>query len=139
MIISENTKEKITSPNAAARIMTTILQTESEIDKDKEHFWVIGLNTQNIIKYIELVSLGCLNKNLVHPREIYRLAISQGVSSIIGIHNHPSGSVEESNEDVALTTQLIEAGKILGIELLDHIIIGGNEPDNFKSLKIQVK
>jgi DNA repair protein RadC len=84
----------------------------------KEHFWVIGLNTRCAIQYIDLASLGTLNASLVHPREVFRFAIFKAVSSVILSHSHPS------EDDLAITKHLTEAGKILGIEVLDHIIIG---------------
>jgi len=93
-----------------------------EIEQGKERFYCIGLTTANKIKYIDIVSTGTLNYNIVHPREVFRTAILAGVSSLIIAHNHPSNSVEPSPEDIALTKRLEEAGKILGIKILDHII-----------------
>jgi len=99
----------------------------------KEHFWVIGLSTRNAIQYIDLVSLGTLNASLVHPREVFRFSILKAVSSIILSHNHPSGDAEPSEEDMRITRRLVEAGKIIGIEVIDHIVIG--DRDNFYSFK----
>ena len=73
---------------------------------------------------MELVSLGTLNASLVHPREVYRRAIKAGASALIIGHSHPSGDCEPSEDDVSLTRRLVEAGKIIGIEILDHIIVG---------------
>ncbi len=72
----------------------------------------------------DLITVGILNASLVHPREVYRRAIKEGASTIILAHNHPSGNSEPSEEDKEITTRLIEAGKIIGIELVDHVIIG---------------
>lgn len=77
MEIQVREKIQITNPEKVFRIMQNILKSENEIDRDKEHFWVIGLNAKNVIKYIELVSLGILDASLVHPREIFRLAITK--------------------------------------------------------------
>lgn len=93
----------------------------------KEQFHVIILNTAGQVIRTELVSEGTLNSSLVHPREVYRTAIIESAASIIGLHNHPSGNPEPSNEDIAITKQLIEAGRILNIPFHDHIIIAGNQ------------
>ena len=103
-------KEKVTSPDKIYNIFKAILEKEKEennIDFDKEHVWTIGLKSNNTIKYIELVSLGNLNSSIVHPREIYRFAIMQAVSSLILVHNHPSGEAYPSKEDIELTNTRI--------------------------------
>ena len=89
----------------------------------KEKFWVVGLNVRKCIVYIELVALGTLNVCPVQAREVYRFAIKKAVSDIIVVHSHPSGDPEPSEDDIAITKRLHEAGKILGIELVDHIIV----------------
>jgi DNA repair protein RadC len=106
-----------------AHLFQKILSNENEIDQDKEHVWVMGLNTRNCVKYVELVSLGTLEASLVQPRETYRMAILKGVKSIIFAHNHPSGETQPSEEDKAITQKLFHAGNILGINLLDHVIV----------------
>jgi len=126
-------KHEITDPVSVAGILQSILKTESLIDRDKEHFWTVGLNTRNVVKYIDLTSLGTLNASLVHPREVFRLAVMKGMANIILGHNHPSGSIEPSEEDQRITRRLVEAGRILGIEVLDHVIIGNNHHLSFKA------
>ena len=123
MIVSQK-HQKVTSPQSLANVLQAILDNESEIDKQKEHLWTIGLNTKNVVQYVELVSLGILDASLVHPREVFRLAVSKGVSSIVVGHNHPSGDITPSKEDLAVTKRLREAGQVLGIPVLDHVIIG---------------
>ena len=135
MIVKENTKQKVNSAFEVSRILSAILDTDSEIDRDKEHFWIIGLNTKNAIKFIDLVSLGTLTASVVHPREVFRLAVNRGVANIIAGHNHPSGDPAPSRDDVAVTERLKKAGDILGIALLDHVIIGSD--GQFTSLKEQ--
>jgi len=136
MIIALKQKnKKIESPRETAEILYSILRKEGEIDKDKEHFWVIGLNARNYIEYIELVSLGILDANLVHPRETFRMAVMKGVASLILGHNHPSGKAEPSNADIEITKRLIKAGKILGIEVLDHIVIERTKSKKYYSFK----
>ena len=98
----------------------------------KEHFWAILLNTRNqIIKTVE-ISVGSLDTSIVHPRELFKEAIAASASSIIAAHNHPSGNPEASQDDIKLSRRLKEAGELVGIELVDHIIIGNG---NFISLK----
>ena len=123
MIISEK-PDKITSPLDVALIMQTIIAAEHETDQEREHFWAIGLNADNHIKYIELVSLGCLDRAWITPRETFRLAMLRACKSMIVCHNHPSGNITPSIEDGLFTKQIAEAGQILGIKVLDHIIIG---------------
>ena len=127
MKIRGYTKRKITCSKAVAEICAAVLSTECEIDRNKEHFWSIGLTTANKIKYVELVTLGLLNQTVVHSRELFRMAIMQGVASVIVCHNHPSGDVKASMEDRQKTSELIQAGKIIGIQLLDHVIIGEDD------------
>ena len=124
MLIEEFKEQYVKCSDSVADICYAILKTESEIDQDKEHFWSIGLDASNKVKYIELVSLGILNQAITAPREVFRLAIVQGVLSLIACHNHPSGSLQPSSEDRKFTGQLHRAGEIIGIKLLDHVIIG---------------
>ncbi|HHV35484.1 MAG TPA: DNA repair protein RadC [Syntrophomonadaceae bacterium] len=91
---------------------------------DREHFRVMLLNTKNRVLGIETVSIGSLNASLVHPREVFKRAIQRSAASVILVHNHPSGDPSPSPEDVEITQRLCEAGRIIGIEILDHIIIG---------------
>jgi len=93
-------------------------------DQDREMFIVIGLDTRNIPCYREIVSIGTLNNTVVHPREVFKKAVMLSCNSIILAHNHPSGDPEPSEEDKTTTHQLVEAGKILGIQVLDHVILG---------------
>jgi len=126
-------KQTVTNPQTVQGVLSKVLNSENEVDRMKEHFWVIGLSTRNAIQYIDLVSLGTLNASLVHPREVFRFSIIKAVSSIILSHNHPSGNAEPSEEDLKITRRLVEAGKIIGIEVLDHIVIG--DRDSFYSFK----
>ena len=131
MVIAKSKYEKkskqITDPGAVYEVFTAIIKAEHETDRDKEHFWVIGLNTRNSIKYIELVSLGTLGASLVHCREVYRSAIVNAVSNLILVHNHPSGYPQPSDEDLSITRRLTDAGTIIGIQILDHVVIGNAE------------
>ncbi|HQD76774.1 MAG TPA: JAB domain-containing protein, partial [Bacillota bacterium] len=90
-------------------------------------------NTRNQVIGVDRVSVGTLNSSAVHPRELFRNAIKRSAASIILVHNHPSGDPTPSREDVEVTGRLIDAGKIIGIDVLDHIIIGDNRFTSFKA------
>lgn len=98
----------------------------------KEHFIVLYLDTKNQEIKKQVVSIGTLNFSVVHPREVFEEAVRSLSASVIISHNHPSGSVEPSEEDLRLTKRLVEAGKILGIEVLDHVIISKEKYFSFK-------
>lgn len=93
-------------------------------DKLQEHFYCVYLDTKNQIIKDKLLFIGTINQSLVHPREVFKEAYLLSASSIICIHNHPSGNVNPSNNDIIITKQLREVGLLLGINVLDHIIIG---------------
>ncbi len=103
-------------------------------DLDREHFKVMLLNTKNQVLKIETVSVGSLNASVVHPRECFKLAVAASANGIICAHNHPSGDPTPSQEDRDLTRRLVEAGDVLGIQLLDHVILGGH---GFVSLRAE--
>ena len=101
-------------------------------DPNKEFFIALYLNTKNGVLKQEVISIGSLNANVVHPREIFKTACMISASSIIVAHNHPSGDPAPSREDIEITKKLYEAGKMMGIELLDHVIIGYDRNYGFK-------
>lgn len=91
---------------------------------DREHFWALALNTKNrLIKIVE-VSIGSLNASIVHPRELFKEAVRCSAASVVVVHNHPSGDPTPSSADIHLTQRLVRAGDVLGIEVLDHVVIG---------------
>lgn len=98
----------------------------------QEHFVVLGLNTKNQVMFRETVFIGSLNASIVHPRECFRHLIRRSCASAIVSHNHPSGNPDPSREDIEVTKRLSEAGKIMGVEILDHIIVGA---ERYISLK----
>ena len=102
----------------------------------KEHFRVVLLDTKNQIIVAEEISVGTLNASIVHPRDVFKAAIKRNANSIILIHNHPSGDPTPSNEDINITNRLLEAGNLIGIRVLDHIIIGDNKYISFKEKNI---
>jgi DNA repair protein RadC len=98
----------------------------------REVFCVFLLDNRNRIYRADVVSLGTVNGTLVHPREVFSSAIQHRATAIICSHNHPSGTIEPSQDDIELTCRLAEAGKIVGIELLDHVIIAGRQAYSFR-------
>ncbi len=115
--VKEAKGELVNSPQSIAKIMNV------EAKADREHFWVLHLNTKNKVIEKELVSIGSLNNALVHPREVFRKAVINSTSSIITVHNHPSNTLKPSSEDLEIWEKLKEAGKVLAIELIDNLII----------------
>jgi DNA repair protein RadC len=120
-------KANLNSPGEVASFLMAEM-----LGLQKEYFNTILLNTKNQILAIEEISVGSLNSSIVHPREVFNPAIKKSAGSIILVHNHPSGDPTPSREDIDVTARLIEAGKILGIHVLDHIIIGNNNYVSFK-------
>lgn len=100
----------------------------------REHFICLFLNTKNKVLAQETISIGTLDASLVHPREVFRAAIRHGSASVVCLHNHPSGDPTPSEEDIWITKRLMEAGELVGIEVLDHIVIGDQR---YVSLKEQ--
>lgn len=100
-------------------------------DSDKERFYSIHLDCKNKVLGVEMVSQGTLNSSSIHPREVYKSAMLSSAASLIFVHSHPSGDPEPSFSDREITMQLKEAGELLGIEVLDHVIIGRCEYYSF--------
>ena len=121
--LSKEQKIKIGSPDDIFDIMQKILLRENRVGQAKEHFWVMGLATDNKIAYIELVSLGSISTAVVTPLEVFHLAVSKKSPKVVLVHNHPSGSLEPSAEDKALTDTLVSGASTLAIDVLDHLII----------------
>ncbi|MFS0787375.1 DNA repair protein RadC [Shouchella sp. 1P09AA] len=129
-ILREGKGEKrvIASPDDAVQLVVNDL-----VGIHQEHFVVLYLNTKNYVIKQKTVFIGSLNASIVHPREVFKEALRTSSAAVICLHNHPSGDPSPSPEDISVTKRLYEAGKILGITLLDHIIIG--DEANFISLK----
>jgi len=105
-------------------------------DKTREHLMTIYLNARNEMIFKKPMFIGTLNTNLVHPREIFQEALKQNAASVILVHNHPSGDAEPSQDDLEITKRILEAGKIMGIDVLDHVIITKNKAFSFKENKL---
>ena len=111
----------LNSPEAAALLAVDLLK---EHDDDKEHFWAILLNAQNHYLYTTKISMGTKSASLVHTGEVLGAAAREGAASLILVHNHPSGDPTPSREDLRITRQLADGGKLLDIRIHDHLIIG---------------
>lgn len=121
--LSKKEKIKILNTEDLYGIMQQVLLREDKIDQDREHFWVIGLANNNRILFIELVSMGSVNKTIVEPMEVFSLALQKRAVHLILCHNHPSGDLTPSAEDKDLTDRLIQVGLIVNLPVLDHQII----------------
>jgi len=100
-----------------------ILRRENKIDRDKEHFWIIGLATSKKVLFIELVSIGSVSRTIVEPMNVFRVAILKNASKVILVHNHPSGALTPSEGDKDITDRLIQVGLIISVEVIEHLII----------------
>ena len=103
---------------------------------NREHFVGFYLNSRNQVLRREIISIGSLNASIVHPREVYQPAIAVSAASLILAHNHPSGDPTPSEEDLAITRRLVEAGRILGIDILDHVVVAKDAYASFKERKL---
>ncbi|MFA5032273.1 MAG: JAB domain-containing protein [bacterium] len=131
----EMIRETVEKMGPAVKTPQTVWELLSDLrKKDREYFVVLCLNSKNRVLCINTISVGTLNASMVHPREVFKPAILANSASIILAHNHPSGEPEPSREDKEITKQIMEAGKILNIPLLDHVILGG---ESWISLKIE--
>ncbi len=121
------TIEKVEGPEDVARYVIPSLRFEQ-----KEHFLAMFLDIRNRILALSTISVGSLTASIAHPREVFREAIRYSAAGVILVHNHPSGDPTPSREDIQLTKQMMKAGEIMGIPVLDHVVVAG---DNFLSLK----
>ncbi|MEL6305350.1 MAG: JAB domain-containing protein [Bacteroidota bacterium] len=121
--LPKDENRNISEAGDIARIMQKVLLRQNKHHRAKEYFWTIGLNRSNDIEYIELVTIGAQNRNILAPAEVLSLAVAKKCLKIVCCHNHPFGNLVASEADIALTENLAKAATILGMELVDHIII----------------
>lgn len=131
VVINKNNERITVSPNNIYQQLRSKI-----INYHKEHLLVVSLDNRNKIIGIDTVSVGTLNSNLIHPRETFEVAVKRHAAQIILCHNHPSGELSPSEDDLKITKNLIQAGKILGIELIDHLIISKEGFYSFKKERI---
>jgi DNA repair protein RadC len=121
--LTEIEKIKILNSEDIYLVMQRVLMRENKIERNKEHFWIIGLANNNRILYIELISLGTVNSAPVQPMEVFSIALQKRTVKIVLVHNHPAGSLKPSDEDKDITDRLIQVGLFLNIPVIDHLII----------------
>jgi len=126
-------KEKITDSHTAYGLCKNMELLE------KEEFRILIMDTLNQLTRIETISIGTVNSSLVTPREVYRAALLYDAVTIIGVHNHPSGSIEPSDQDIKITRDLCKAGKLINIKFLDHLIIGNQRYSSMADLGLLPK
>lgn len=124
-----------TTPEQVRDYWLANITAKPDHNPDKEHFAVMFLDTRRVVKGFEIVSIGNLDSAVVHPREVFRAAIVAGASAIILAHNHPSGDPKPSEADVRVTRELIRAGELLKLEILDHVIVSRNNFTPYVSLR----
>lgn len=112
-------------------VMQQVLLRENKIDRNKEHFWTIGLDNASRILYIELISMGTTTSVQVEPMQVFRIAVQKAALKMILVHNHPSGEMRHSKEDEDITDRLVQVGIILGIKVIDHLIISEKTFNSF--------
>ena len=123
MIVSQE-KVKISAAVDVYNHVKKIFGKCDEISQDQEHFWVMSLNSNNVIKFVDLIGIGSIRQVYISPVEVFRRAIINGAAAIILTHNHPSGRVVPSPEDEKFTRTISELSKLMEIKFLDHVIIG---------------
>lgn len=115
----EKEKPMVQAPMDISNIMRPIF-----LNKEQEEMWVLFLNSKNRLLEMNLITVGLVDRSQVHAREVFRKAIVANCSRIVLAHNHPSGEVNPSAQDIECTRQLVEAGKIIGIDVIDHVVMG---------------
>ena len=137
MIYLKDSKIQVLTTQEIARVFRDLLQLEDDIEQEKEHFYAMHLDSKSRVKMVEVITVGTLNRSLVHPRETFRRAVIEASAYIIVAHNHPSGDPEPSEEDTRTTRVLLEAGQIIGIRVDDHIIFTHDKFYSFKDCRTQ--
>ena len=129
--LNRDQKVKVLNSDDVYSIMQQILLRENKIRRNQEHFWVVGLNNADKILFIELVSLGAVNRVNVDPPEVFRMGIYKLAVRMILVHNHPSGNLTPSQADLDFTDRLIKVGQLIKIDVIEHLII---TEDDYTSL-----
>lgn len=128
--LTQAQKIQLLNSDDVYKIMQQVLLRENKLRRNQEHFWVIGLDTTNKILFIELISLGGTNRVQANPPEVFRMGIYKLAMKMILVHNHPSGAIDPSEADLDLTDRMIKTGKIIHIDVIEHLII---TEDNYMS------
>jgi DNA repair protein RadC len=136
--IEKNADTQLRSASAACRIVCEIAEANFR-DRPSEAFAILTLDTKLKPIGFHIITVGLLDSSLVHPREVFQPAILNNASAVVLIHNHPSGDLEPSYMDIQITNRLAEAGNLLGIRVVDHIIVGVDSQDEFQALSMAEK
>ncbi|MFQ1010375.1 JAB domain-containing protein [Gilliamella sp. CG25] len=134
--LTKHDKRYIEGTDDVYSIMQRVLLRDNQIDQEKEHLWMIGMNQAGYILYIELIALGSYKSVDVEPMNVFRVAVMKNASRVILVHNHPSGSLTPSEADKDITDRLIQVGRILNIDLIDHLIITPKTYISFRCTKL---
>jgi len=132
--LTKEERIKILNSDDIYGIMQRILLRENKIDQNREHFWVIGLENNNRILFIELISLGTVNKTIAEPMEVFSFALQKRAVKIVLCHNHPSGELKPSEADKDTSDKLIQVGIIVDTQVLDHLIISDKSYLSFNDI-----
>ncbi len=131
--LTQEQKIKVLNARDIYTIMQQILLRENKIRRNQEHFWVVGLNNENKILFVELIALGAHNRVNADPPDVFRMAIYKLASKLILVHNHPSGNHEVTDADILFTDHMLKAGKFLRIDVLDHLVITETDYTSFEN------
>jgi DNA repair protein RadC len=134
--LTEEQKIKILNSDDVYKIMQQVLLRQNKIRRNQEYFWVVGLNHKNVILFIELIAIGRTNRVGVHPPDVFRMAIYKLASRVVLVHNHPSGVLDISDTDKNLTDKLLKVGKIIEIDVIDHLIISEKNYTSFEDVGV---
>ena len=137
--IKSSDKIKIINDGDIFRIMTQVLKRDNKIDRGKEHFWTVGLTIENILLFVELISIGSSEATIVSPFEVFNFALHKGAASVILVHNHPSGNLTPTEQDKGLTDRLIVTGVSVNCPVLDHLIITEKEYVSFEKVGLMAE
>jgi len=121
--LTQEQKIRILNSQDVYNVMQQILLRENKIGRGQEHFWVVGLDSQNKIQFIELLGLGTHNRVNANPPDVFRMAIYKQAGKLILVHNHPAGDLKPSEQDHNFTDRMLKVGRLINIEVLDHLII----------------
>lgn len=121
--LTKEQKIKVLNSSDIYAIMQQVLLRENKIRRNQEHFWVVGLNHNNKILFVELIGLGASNRVNAEPPDVFRMAIYKLANKLILVHNHPSGTHEVTDADITFTDHMLKAGKLIKVEVLDHLVI----------------
>lgn len=132
--LNQDQKIKVLNSEDVWKVMQQILLRENKIRRNQEHFWVVGLDNENKILFIELVGLGAVNRVQISPPQVFRMAIYKMAVNMILVHNHPSGNLKPSDADIDMTDRLIKAGEMIEIKVIEHLIITEEDYSSFMNL-----